>query len=138
VSRASVMTAGRAVRQALVAPAQASRPRECCGLLVGAKGVLHFIVPTRNVARGRSRYRVDPRAHLSVQRTLRGFIPALEVVGAYHSHPRGAARPSVRDVAQANDPAWVHLIVGLAGGRARIGAFRIAHGRVERLRIRWR
>ncbi|HSG02072.1 MAG TPA: M67 family metallopeptidase [Vicinamibacterales bacterium] len=132
------MTARRAVRSALVAHARASRPRESCGLLIGTRGAIHFIVPTRNLARGTSRYRVDPCAHLRVQRTLRGFAPALQVVGAYHSHPRGAARPSARDVAEANDPAWIHLIVGLAGKQARIGAFRIAHGRAERLRMRWR
>jgi len=127
---------GRDVRRAILAHARAARPRECCGLLVGRGARVLFAVPTPNRARGQSRYLVDVRVHLDLQKTLRRFVPSLHVVGAYHSHPNGPARPSPTDVREACDPAWVHLIVGLSTTRPIIRAFRVADGRPQQLRIR--
>jgi proteasome lid subunit RPN8/RPN11 len=133
--RALVMPA--AVRRALVAHARRERPRECCGLLVGASGRVVFAVPARNVDPApATRYRVDPRQHLEWQRMLRHAAPPLDIVGVYHSHPRGDAAPSVSDITEAHYDDWVYVIVGLRARAAQVRAFRIRRGRVRAVPIR--
>jgi desampylase len=92
-----------------------SHPEEACGVLVGpcAPGSLPSRITrafeSRNLAADRRRsYLVDPELQLRLQRELRGS--GSDVVGVYHSHPEGPARPSARDC----DEAWpwfVYLIV---------------------------
>lgn len=133
--RALVMPA--AVRRALIVHARRERPRECCGLLVGAGSRVAFAVPTRNVdASPATRYRIDPRQHLDLQRVLREAVPPIEIIGVYHSHPRGTAVPSESDVAEAHYDEWIYVIVGLRTRTAQVRAFRIRRGRVRTVPIR--
>jgi len=90
-------------------------PAECCGLLVGAArcDVLEVveIVPCTNQhpthpERG---FRIAPEGLLEASRRARA--QGTEVVGAYHSHPQSAARPSAQDAAEAAT-AWSHVIIG--------------------------
>lgn len=129
------LTMHRASIRAVVLHARRARPREACGLLVGAGARVAFAVPIRNLARGRTRYRLDPAEHIALRRVLRAVTPAAQILGVYHSHPRGAAQPSDTDVAEALYPDWVHLIVGLAGRTPVVRAFRITRGRVRRVRL---
>lgn len=123
------------IRRRLIAHARRERPRECCGLLLGHAGHAYFMVPARNRAAGETRYQLDPRVHLDVQRVIRGFHPPLRIIGVYHSHPATQARPSPTDLAEAHYPAWVHVIVSLAGGRPRVTAWRLRAGRAVPLAI---
>lgn len=116
--------------------ARRERPRECCGLLVGAGGRVSVAVPMRNLARGRTRYRVDPAGHFALRRVLRAIAPETSIVGVYHSHPRGPAAPSETDVAEALYPDWIHIIVGLQGRRPETRGFAIIRGRVRPLALR--
>ena len=120
----------------MLAHARRERPRECCGLLVGNRGRVAAAVPMHNVARGRTRYQIDPRAHITLNRVLRRVAPALAVVGAYHSHPRGRAVPSETDLAEAQYPDWIYVIVGLGAARPETRAFRIARGHARRITFR--
>jgi len=124
-----------AVRRALVAHARRERPRECCGLLIGAGGRVRYAIAMRNAATGTARYRLDPRDHIAVRRILRGCSPTLEIIGVYHSHPNGAALPSPTDLAAAHYPAWAYVIVGLRDDRAVVRAFQIRQSRARPLRI---
>lgn len=137
MSSGAGVTAPRAVRQAIVAHARRESPRECCGLLLGSGRRIQFAVPAPNRAAGRTRFRLDPRLHLDVQRAVRRFEPPLDILGAYHSHPAGPARPSARDIVEANYPDWVHVIVGLDSLRPRVSAFRISKGRSSSVQLRW-
>jgi proteasome lid subunit RPN8/RPN11 len=134
--RAAVVIA-RAIRPAVLTAARRARPHECCGLLLGTGSRVIFALPMRNVAPGVTRYRLDDAEHVEVRRVLRRLAPRLEIVGVYHSHPAGAARPSATDVAEAFYPDWIHLIVGLRP-RPVVRAFRLPRGRVLPLRIAWR
>jgi proteasome lid subunit RPN8/RPN11 len=125
-----------AVRRAIIAHARRERPRECCGLLVGRGHRVSFAVAATNVATGETRFRLDDREHLTLRRVLRAFRPPLAIVGVYHSHPKGDARPSETDVAEAAYPSWLHVIVGLKTTRPVIGAFRLRNGRVRRVTLR--
>jgi proteasome lid subunit RPN8/RPN11 len=120
--------------RAIARHARRALPRECCGFLVGARRRVLFAVATRNVAAGPFKYRIDDAAHIALRRALRRFVPPLEIVGVYHSHPNGEARPSSSDVARAFYPAWTHVIVGMRRGLS-VRAFRIARGRTEAVAI---
>ena len=92
--------------------AQATAPNEACGLLEGTTGDDGFAVtsvhPSDNLASNPTElFEVDPRLLLRLQRELRGG--PTEMIGIYHSHPRGPAAPSATDLALAWQPelAWV-------------------------------
>jgi proteasome lid subunit RPN8/RPN11 len=86
-------------------------------------------------ARPAQRYRIDSREHIALRRMLRPLQPALEIVGVYHSHPAGPARPSEQDVRNAYYPDWIHVIIGFSGTRSLIYAYRIRRGMVMPLPI---
>ena len=127
-----------AVRRAIITHARRESPNECCGFLLGRSREILYAVPMRNVAGSPTRFRIDDREHIALRRALRPIAPALEIVGVYHSHPKGDPVASPTDVAEAMYPRWVHVIIGLRGGRARVQAFRIAKGRARALEISWR
>ena len=118
------------VRRAIIAHATRERPLECCGLLIGRRGRVTGALPARNLARSAVRYELDPRVHIDARRVLREVMPPIAILGVYHSHPRGRAYPSASDIAEAQYPNWIHIIVGLAGARARVAGFRIRGERV--------
>ena len=123
----------RAAARTMLQHARRERPRECCGLLVGARGRIAVAVPMPNLARSRTRYRVDPAAHIALQRVLRVIAPETSIVGVYHSHPLGPAVPSETDVAEALYPDWIHVIIGLADRRPQLRAFVIKGDMVREL-----
>ena len=125
-----------AVRRAIVAHARRDRPREACGFLLGRGRRVSFAVPMTNLAAGNTRYRIDDQAHLDLRRAVRAFVPAVSIVGAYHSHPNGPDAPSPRDVAESMYAEWTHVIVSLRRPRARVRAFRIVRGRVFSVGLR--
>jgi proteasome lid subunit RPN8/RPN11 len=121
-----------AVRRAIVAHARRDAPRECCGFLIGHGGRILFSLAARNVdPRPKSGYQIDPAEHLAVRRVVRGLVPAVDIIGVYHSHPVGPAVPSPRDIAESHYPEWLYLIVGAGPRRTTctVRAFRMArHG----------
>jgi proteasome lid subunit RPN8/RPN11 len=106
---------------AISAAAAAAWPSEACGLLVGERAGevinIHKILTTPNVADApERRFEVDPVALLAAHRAARAA--GEELLGSWHSHPDGAARPSAMDRARANAPGEVWLIVPVAKGQA--------------------
>lgn len=114
------------IAEALVARAREASPDECCGLLVGDRSSVESAVPARNVAADRSRtYTIDPADHFAALRSARR--QGLDVIGAYHSHPRTAAVPSTTDRDQAF-PHFLFVIVGLGGGGPTLTAWELVAG----------
>jgi proteasome lid subunit RPN8/RPN11 len=75
-------------------------PRESVGLLFGLANRARRLVRLPNVAAdARRRFMGEPRALLAALREADEVGDAL--VALYHSHPRGPARPSRRDLAEA-------------------------------------
>jgi len=91
-------------------------------MLVGSAGVIMSAVRARNLSEHPSRFLIDPKDHIQARRAARAA--GLEVVGFYHSHPRSAAVPSPRDLADASYPNHLYLIVGLLGEAAEVGLYR--------------
>lgn len=117
---------------ALWAHAEREAPRECVGALGGlrldgpAERVqAHAAYPLPNVApRPEADYLADPGA---LVRALRGMqARGLEMVALYHSHPRGPARPSARDV-QLAAYGVPYLIADLS--RRELRAYHLPEGR---------
>ena len=86
-----------ALHRQLIAFAVADPAREICGLLLGHDGAVDAIVEATNVAANPARtFEIDPRVQIDAVRAARaGGLP---VMGCYHSHPGGVARPSAHDL----------------------------------------
>lgn len=103
-------------------------PAECCGALLGSRSPagLHVrtLVPLTNAETDPTRYRIEALtvARLEAQAARAG----LDVLGFYHSHPRGPAAPSVTDL-QLACPGYVYVIV--EPGRGGVRAWRLADDR---------
>jgi proteasome lid subunit RPN8/RPN11 len=118
---------------AIRAHARRESPNECCGLLAGTAGLIDEAVPAANLLSSPYRFQLDPVVHVAINRRLRGTPRA--VVGVYHSHPRAAAVPSPRDLAEAHYPEFIWLIVSLQTPDEECRAWRIVDGRARELTI---
>lgn len=103
-------TITRDVLERLKAHARDTRPRECCGLLLGRPGHVVTVRPAANLAGSPDRFELDPQAHVAAIRETRGSD--MGVVGFYHSHPHSAPIPSERDLAESTYPDALHVIIG--------------------------
>lgn len=99
----------------MIAAARAGDPIEVCGLLLGAGLHIQRAVPAANVATNPARhFEIDPAALIAVHRAARdGF--GLDVIGYFHSHPNGLARPSATDAQSAARDGRVWVIVANGG-----------------------
>ena len=104
------------LRAQILHQAAAAHPRECCGLIAGARAGTDFRVlalhPARNLAVDADRFDIDPRDHLVASKVAR--TAGHQIIGCYHSHPDGGAEPSARDLAGAGEENFLWLIA--AGG----------------------
>ena len=108
----------RAVYDRIVAHAREGAPREVCGVLGGHReGPTATVTVARRVANvadhPESRYELDPAEQVWVMDEMEES--GREVVGFYHSHPRGPDRPSGVDEARATWEGHSYCIVSLAG-----------------------
>ncbi len=117
--------------------AEAAFPDEGCGLLVGSgRRIVRVteVVTAPNLRRGEAsdRFELDPRIRFATERRLRGGD--LRIVGHWHSHPDGSARPSASDLAEAWEPDLVWLIVGVTiGFTGQAQAIQILAHRLDRV-----
>jgi proteasome lid subunit RPN8/RPN11 len=94
----------------IAAHARDAWPNECCGLLIGDAHTIAAVHRARNLDDSPARYLVQPEDHFAALRRARA--QALEVVGAYHSHPDGRPRPSTVDRDEAQPAEFIHVIAG--------------------------
>ena len=102
--------------------AERAYPHEACGLLVGRVaegGAFHVteVVESPNLAPGgqADRFEIDPALRLRLQREARDRGEA--VIGIWHSHPDGPARPSATDLASAWEAGLVWVVVQVVAGQ---------------------
>ncbi|MDP7549369.1 MAG: M67 family metallopeptidase [Alphaproteobacteria bacterium] len=116
-----------APRAAIAAHAAADYPLEACGLLLGRRNSENLLVSqavaSANLADDPGhRFEIDPGLRLRLQKAARKGGD--EILGHYHSHPDGPARPSATDRAGIYEADLVWLIAGMARGRLeQIAAF---------------
>jgi proteasome lid subunit RPN8/RPN11 len=116
---------------AMLAHAEHDAPHEACGLLIGTGRTVVRAVPTANADASATRYTIPADEHFAALRQARA--KGLAVIGAYHSHPRGAAEPSPTDAATAF-PGFVFVIAGLAP-EPHVRAWRFVDGNFVELRL---
>lgn len=102
-----------ALTKALRAAAKSAHPDECCGLLEGTRNgdLFHVMAlhPARNLAPRSDRFEIDPADHIAAQKAARAN--GRGIIGCYHSHPDGAAEPSVTDASGAEQDDFLWAIV---------------------------
>ena len=104
------------------AAAQAA-PKEACGLLLGAGGVIEEARTCANLAVNPLRFfEIDPAALIAAHRAERGGGPAL--LGYWHSHPSGRAEPSAEDQRQASGDGKIWAIIGSGIAQAEVRFWR--------------
>jgi len=124
--------------QAIVDHAREGDPNEACGLIIGDRSAADGGVPlrfeaTRNKAASPYRYEIDPDDLL---RLTIATDDADEVFWAIvHSHVRSPAYPSPTDVALAQYPDALYLVVSLAADEPALGAFRIVGGAIHSVEV---
>lgn len=119
------------------ARAKQAWPEEACALIVGRgePAADLRLVPCTNIAEDRRRrFEVDPAERIRLELALRGTPE--RIVGIWHSHPDGMARPSATDTAMVYEPDLIWLITGCSNGRhCETKAFRPAGGGFENVSI---
>ncbi len=96
---------------AIRAHAAAALPQEVCGLLLGEGARITAARPAANVHPApHTHFEIDPQALIDAHRAAREQ-GAPQVIGYYHSHPRGPAEPSATDRASAAGDGRVWAIV---------------------------
>ena len=125
-----MLAVSRMILDELAAMAYDAYPLEGCGLIVGpADGARATgFTACRNAAESARVYTVDPHDHLRAERAAEAA--GWEIIGVAHSHTHTEPYPSPTDVAQAPDPAWHYLIVGLKRESPEIRSFLIVDGLV--------
>jgi len=102
----------RPLVEAMLQAARAAAPEECCGLLIGQGRRVTRLVPAANVHEAPRRFfTIDPAVQFATLRELRAAGGGEDVIGHYHSHPDGPAEPSPRDLAEANDPDAIWIVI---------------------------
>jgi proteasome lid subunit RPN8/RPN11 len=120
-----VLALPRQVVDELVALAYERYPYECCGLLAGdpIDGRATTFAACRNAAESARVYTLDPLDHLRAERAAEAA--GWEIIGVVHSHTHTEPYPSPTDIAQAPDPSWHYVIVGLKRGSPEVRSYRI-------------
>lgn len=131
----------REVLAAILTHARRESPRECCGLLIGTEREITEAVPTTNTAAEPwRRYEVSPFEHFAQVKRCRALTARggtnVNVVGAYHSHPRSAPTPSPSDREEAFEQ-FLFLIAGPAKGPSEfeVCAYRWRAGKFENVQL---
>ena len=123
------MKIARETLDELLAHAEATRPEECCGVLLASNGRIEVVLRAENEAvDGTRAFRLGRRAHLQAVRMECGGEG--RIAAYYHSHPEGPERPSRRD-ADLAVPGTIHVILGLGGGAPQAAAWRWTGRRFE-------
>jgi desampylase len=111
---AMAINISRQQQQLLLAWAQDAGGHECCGLLLGTDDAVERVELTANLAaEPANNFEIDPTALIAAEKQARQGGP--NIIGYFHSHPNGLARPSNRDAEMAADDGRIWIIV--AGGQ---------------------
>ncbi len=115
------------VRTDLVEHAREGAPEEVVGVLAGERGEDRSMVErsfrAENAADApTTRYEIAPAEELELLERIDGT--GLDVVGFYHSHPRGPLEPSEVDARLAAWPGYSYLVVSLGGDEPTVGSWR--------------
>jgi proteasome lid subunit RPN8/RPN11 len=90
------LTLKRDQLQRMIEDVDLHAPSEACGLLAGKDARVEKMIAVRNQAQDPARYVMDPIEQLTAFKWIDSH--ALELIGIFHSHPRGPAIVSPTDI----------------------------------------
>ena len=115
--------------EAMVKHFQGELPHEGCGLLAGRDNLATRFMPITNRQASAIAFDMEPAELIPALRSIREAGERLLAIG--HSHPKGPASPSRRDIESAFYPEAAHIIVSLASLENPVArGFRIVDGQV--------
>jgi [CysO sulfur-carrier protein]-S-L-cysteine hydrolase len=121
------------VRDAMVSHSQTELPNECCGLLLG-KQAIERAVPMRSIPPAPDAYYMDPEQQIAVFTSMEAS--GEQLLGIYHSHPKGPVEPSGMDVQLAFHPDALYVIISLADlQHPELGVYRLEDGQFKKVEI---
>jgi proteasome lid subunit RPN8/RPN11 len=107
-------------------------PQEACGLLAGKEGRVEMRIGIRNEARSPVRFRMEPRAQWHAFQRMEAA--GMELLGIYHSHPKGPETPSPTDIRENLYPVAQVIWCGM-NGEWRARCFRIEGRRTSEITL---
>ena len=121
--------------QQLLHHAQSSVDREVCGLIGAKNGKVQSCYPVKNSdPNPQCKFTLDAAEQISVFKTLRENEAQLFAI--YHSHPQSEAYPSATDLALANYPDVLSLIISLnTKGVLVLRGFYLSDNQIEEVAI---
>jgi len=88
-------------------------PLEACGLLAGRGTRVELVLGVPNSLHSPVRFRMEPRAQWRAFQRIEAA--GLDLIGIYHSHPKGPDHPSPTDIAESLYPVVNIIWYPLAG-----------------------
>lgn len=127
------------LRDEIRSHARTGAPEEVVGVLAGdrrdERSIVERTYPATNVAETpETRYEIAPEEELELLERIESA--ELDVVGFYHSHPRGPSEPSDTDARLAAWPGYSYVIVSLSDETPEFGSWRWSGDRFEREPLR--
>lgn len=100
------------LKEMMVRHALGEAPNECCGILLGRNGRIERVIAIKNDLPAPDAYFMNPEQQIAVftEMQKRGE----ELLGIYHSHPKGPPVPSNADLQLAFHPEVAYFIISLA------------------------
>ena len=119
----------------LLVRARETPMQECCGLLAGNEGVISTLLAATNAAiASATSYEIAPEETFTLMREMRSA--GLDLLGIFHSHPKGVNQPSATDIELAYYPDTPYFILSPQADVAKpVRAFEIREGKVTELKI---
>ncbi|MFW2373014.1 MAG: M67 family metallopeptidase [Gammaproteobacteria bacterium] len=112
VNSMNTISIPRTLANQILSQAQQHPGTEACGLVSAHNGQPKQIYPVHNVAKDPQHlFEMDPAILINSIKDMRN--QGNELFAIYHSHPDTPAQPSATDLAQANYPDTLYLIVSL-------------------------
>jgi proteasome lid subunit RPN8/RPN11 len=119
----------------IVTYARSGLPFESCGLLAGRESSATQFIPITNRLASATEFDMEPAELIAALRSLR--VNGESLLAIVHSHPRGPAMPSARDIERAWYPHAAHVIVSFASAETpEVRGFRILDGEVIGIELR--
>ena len=123
--------------QQMIEHAQNALPNEACGLLGGSAGSVEAVYPGVNIEHSPVRYRMDPQEQLRAMDAI--DLSGGYTIGIFHSHPTGLPIPSATDIAQAQYPETVYIILARhRSGEWQMRGYNLENGLVQKVPLQVR
>ncbi len=106
-------------------------PVEACGILAGKDGKVQKIYQMTNTKQNATEYLMETEELYKVLTEIESL--GLDILGIYHSHTKGEAYPSPKDVMMAYFPDTAYVIISLKNiNNPIVRLFRIVDGKITK------